>query len=227
MSIGERIQKLRKQNLMSQEEMAEQLDVSKQSVSKWELDKAVPNVEKIIRMCEQFGVTTDFLLLGKDEAGDMQPAGEIISDIPQTAEGEGRKLAGIYSLLLCVSLLAACTALVFFWRIAVYYSGFAGTTKQQPVCVERIYSQYTVADVMYMKDDSTFVTKKVYLDEKGIQEGDWLFGEVSESGRLSFPYDTGRLAAYAGTAVFFFAAALFFSILIYRMRMRLQWHRLI
>ncbi len=71
MSIGERIQKLRKQNLMSQEEMAEQLDVSKQSVSKWELDKAVPNVEKIIRMCEQFGVTTDFLLLGKDEAGDM------------------------------------------------------------------------------------------------------------------------------------------------------------
>ena len=53
MSIGERIQELRKRNLMSQEEMAEQLDVSKQSVSKWELDKAVPNVEKIIRMCEQ------------------------------------------------------------------------------------------------------------------------------------------------------------------------------
>lgn len=222
MSIGERIQELRKRNLMSQEEMAEQLDVSKQSVSKWELDKAVPNVEKIIRMCEQFGVTCDFLLLGKEEEKEAKPELRQEDENMQKPflkeSGEGRKLAGVYSILLCISLVAACAALVLFGRIAVYYSGFAGATKQQAVCVERIYSQYTVADVMYTKDDGAFVTKKVYLDNKGIHEGDWIFGEVSESGRLSFPYDTGRLAVYAGTALFFFVAALFFSIRIYRMR---------
>ncbi len=222
MTIGERIQKLRKQNHLSQEEMAEQLDVSKQSVSKWELDKAVPNVEKIIRMCGQFGVTCDFLLLGKEEEKeplqDSQPVDEILPETLPDKTVEGRKLERVYAILLFASILAACIMMVLFGKIAVHYSGFAGTTRQEPVCVERIYSQYTVADVSYMEDDSTFATKKVYLDEKGVREGDWIFGEVSGSGHLSFWYDTGRPAAYAGAAIFLFASALFFSIRIYRMR---------
>ena len=48
MTVGERIQQLRKAAGLSQEQLAEQLDVSRQSVSKWELNDAAPEISKII-----------------------------------------------------------------------------------------------------------------------------------------------------------------------------------
>ena len=67
MTIGEQIQELRIQKGMTQERLAEMLEVSRQSVSKWELGQSVPDVEKIIRMSELFGVSTDTLLLRNTE----------------------------------------------------------------------------------------------------------------------------------------------------------------
>ena len=63
MTIGEQIQNLRIQKFLTQEQLAEMLEVSRQSISKWELGQAVPDVDKIIRMSELFGVSTDTLLL--------------------------------------------------------------------------------------------------------------------------------------------------------------------
>lgn len=63
MTIGEQIQNLRIQKFLTQEQLAEMLGVSRQSISKWELGQAVPDVDKIIRMSELFGVSTDTLLL--------------------------------------------------------------------------------------------------------------------------------------------------------------------
>ena len=68
MTIGEQIQKLRIQKGLTQERLAEMLDVSRQSVSKWELGQAMPDVDRIIRMSELFGVSTDKLLLREEEA---------------------------------------------------------------------------------------------------------------------------------------------------------------
>ena len=56
---------LRKKNGMSQEELAEKMDVSRQSVSKWEGAQSVPDMGRIVRLSELFGVSTDYLL--KDE----------------------------------------------------------------------------------------------------------------------------------------------------------------
>lgn len=67
MTIGEQIQNLRIQKLLTQEQLAEMLEVSRQSISKWELGQAVPEVDKIIRMSELFGVSTDMLLLRNNE----------------------------------------------------------------------------------------------------------------------------------------------------------------
>ncbi len=63
MTIGERIGTLRVERGLTQERLAELLEVSRQSVSKWELGQAVPEVDKIVRMAELFDVTTDCLLL--------------------------------------------------------------------------------------------------------------------------------------------------------------------
>ena len=62
MTLGEKIQALRTAAGMSQENLAEQLTVSRQAVSKWELDKTVPDVKYIVTLSELFQVSTDYLL---------------------------------------------------------------------------------------------------------------------------------------------------------------------
>jgi len=68
MNISNRIIRLRKQKGWSQEELAEKLDVSRQSVSKWESSASVPDLTRILQMSELFGVTTDYLLKGDGES---------------------------------------------------------------------------------------------------------------------------------------------------------------
>lgn len=62
MTLGEKIHQLRKASGISQEQLAEQLGVSRQSISKWELNDAIPDVSKIIMISELFSVSTDELL---------------------------------------------------------------------------------------------------------------------------------------------------------------------
>ena len=62
MSLSEKILKLRAARGMSQGDLAEQLGVSRQSVSKWETGQSVPDLDKIIKLADLFGVTTDYLL---------------------------------------------------------------------------------------------------------------------------------------------------------------------
>lgn len=69
MILSEKIILLRKKLGWSQEELAEKLGVSRQSVSKWELGAAIPDLDKILRLSQLFGVSTDYLL--KDDAPDI------------------------------------------------------------------------------------------------------------------------------------------------------------
>ena len=62
MKLAEKIMALRKQRGWSQEELAQQLSVSRQSVSKWESGASVPDLDKILKMSEIFDVSTDALL---------------------------------------------------------------------------------------------------------------------------------------------------------------------
>ena len=72
MILADKIIKLRKQRGWSQEQLAEMLNVSRQSVSKWEGGLSIPDLDKIIKMSSLFGVSTDYLL--KDEMEEIQPA---------------------------------------------------------------------------------------------------------------------------------------------------------
>ncbi len=78
MIFADKLIRLRKKAGWSQEELAEQLDVSRQSVSKWEGAQSIPELEKIIRISKLFGVSTDYLL--KDEFEDTEEIN--ISDEP-------------------------------------------------------------------------------------------------------------------------------------------------
>ena len=66
MTLGEKLQKLRKARSWTQEELAEKVGVSRQSLSKWESDGALPDTANIILLADLFGVTTDYLLRGAE-----------------------------------------------------------------------------------------------------------------------------------------------------------------
>lgn len=70
MIFADKLIRLRKKSGMSQEEPAEKMNVSRQSVSKWEGAQSVPELEKILQLGNLFGVTTDYLL--KDEIEDEE-----------------------------------------------------------------------------------------------------------------------------------------------------------
>ncbi len=63
MTLGEKIINLRKSRTLSQEQLGERLGVSRQAVSKWELNESVPDVEKVVALSRMFGVTTDYLII--------------------------------------------------------------------------------------------------------------------------------------------------------------------
>ena len=108
MSLGTNISRLRAEHHLSQGDLAEALAVSRQSVSKWETDSSVPDLDKLVKLSQLFGVTLDELVTG--EAGSA--AEEAPLETPATPAAQavvsgrmpGRKIAG--TILFCMGFLA-------------------------------------------------------------------------------------------------------------------------
>ena len=82
MTFSDKLIALRRKAGWSQEELAERMNVSRQSVSKWESAQSMPDIDKIVQLSSLFGVTTDYLL--KDGQDDPQPAAaETPSPLPR------------------------------------------------------------------------------------------------------------------------------------------------
>ena len=93
MAFGERLQEVRKRSGLTQEEFAEQLQVSRQSVSRWESGRGYPEMEKIIFICNRYGVTMDELF--KEE---VPTPGEPPVEAPLlSARTLGSELSNLYA----------------------------------------------------------------------------------------------------------------------------------
>ena len=110
MTLGEKIYKLRTERNLSQGDLSELLEVSRQSVSKWENGAATPDLDKIIKLSEIFGITIDELVKNEEvSAPSEQKTPEII--IKKESSFPPRKIIGTVllslSLIVTVVLLAA------------------------------------------------------------------------------------------------------------------------
>lgn len=99
MSLGETIFRLRTEKNMSQGDLADALDVSRQSISKWETDASTPELDKLVRLSELFGVTLDELVTGRKPETPEAPEPKTV--IVERQRTPGRKTAGI--VLLCMA----------------------------------------------------------------------------------------------------------------------------
>ena len=87
MTLGQRIQQIRLEHYLSQEEFGERLDVSRQTVSKWELDQTYPELSKIVLISRLFSVTTDSLLIQGISTFDWQVE-EYICGVYRSSQAE-------------------------------------------------------------------------------------------------------------------------------------------
>ena len=84
MMLGEKIHQLRKGKGLSQEELASQLTVSRQAISKWELGESVPDTENVVQLSKLFDVSTDYLLNDDYESDQDIPAVKMNSETIKT-----------------------------------------------------------------------------------------------------------------------------------------------
>ena len=117
MTLGENIVRLRTQKNWSQGDLADALDISRQSVSKWETDASIPELDKLLKLSELFGVTLDELVRGEDapKAETAAPAAQAVSAsfTPQTSSEREKRHTIVGTILLCsgAALLLACLIL--------------------------------------------------------------------------------------------------------------------
>ena len=76
-NLGERLYELRTKHEMSQGDLAEKLDVSRQTISKWENNMSIPELDKIISLSNVFGVSVDYLVKGEGEVPESALAPEV------------------------------------------------------------------------------------------------------------------------------------------------------
>lgn len=124
MTFGEKLQDLRRKAGMSQDMLAEKLEVSRQAVSKWERDEAMPETEKVVRIAKLFGVSLDELLLDREpkpryEQPPVQPSA--YAEVKRTAKRHGYKLG--YALLV-LGVLTCVGSLVMYFAWPAIGGGF-------------------------------------------------------------------------------------------------------
>lgn len=97
MTFGEKLQKLRARKGLSQDALAEVLGVTRQAVSKWERDETMPEAEKVVRISDCFGVTTDYLL--KDGPEKFPAPARRLPDLEAWYREKGYQLGWVLAVL--------------------------------------------------------------------------------------------------------------------------------
>lgn len=140
MNLAKNLQYLRKQNKITQEELAEKLDVSRQSISKWEMGEAYPETEKLIALCDLFGTSLDDLVRGDVTSGEAEvdvaapPTALSVTDPKYVTHVNGFSIAMAVGVALILIGVAICVML----------SGFAETLKGKVAELTSIMAGVTV-----------------------------------------------------------------------------------
>ncbi|MDE7366922.1 MAG: helix-turn-helix domain-containing protein [Lachnospiraceae bacterium] len=208
--IGEKLLTLRTQKNMTQEELAERLGVTRQSVSKWESNGTFPNMNKLLEICDIFQVSLDYLLRDIDEQGnkvEVQQESQLppVTEYPPKA-AKKRKPVSIYMVLSMI--LVGILFLISCWlfgSLSINHIWNAGDREQKLMHVDTIYEQYTKARVTVTNEEWEFEDRVLWLDVDGVKENDWVFCYTTDSDGVRVKY-TGKTLMLPGlmALVFFF-----------------------
>ena len=145
MAIGNRLYNLRKEKNISQEELANALDVSRQTISKWETGESTPDFNKICPLCEYFGITSDELLSGKQNIIEAKKEDKKAKFARNLAISVGLYIFSLVTIILCAALFEQpiiglslfFTIIAIATGIIIYSSIVYGKTEKEKVKEEK------------------------------------------------------------------------------------------
>lgn len=211
--IGSRILEYRKKMNMSQEEFANKIGVSRQAVSKWELDKAYPDLDKLVDICGMFDLSLDELVNGVEhdeepvmdaeqrveipnvplnvsDVGDNQTVTDNIESEISDKEGSDSKkhtvrIGSHGGLRVVMYAAAALTVFCIVVSFVIILQNAWKHSDEVLMHVDKVRAQYTLADVSYLNDDLDDKHRLMWIDAKGIRAGDTLPGYIDDDGELA------------------------------------------
>ena len=175
MTLGQRITRARAAHRLSQNDLAEALEVSRQSVSKWETDASVPELDKLIKLCQLFDMSMDALVLG------VEP------EKAETAADSSEAVRGGWNLQRVIGLMLIFFGLLFFTVMFLVQGREAGITalycapmllcgtlclmvrKYAPLaCAWGLWGLFALSRVPYFRDAVGFVYMVLILAAAGV-----------------------------------------------------------
>lgn len=175
--IGSRIQEYRKKAGLNQEEFADKLGVSRQAVSKWERDKAYPDLDRVVCICEILNVQVEELIYGKsedakgtEEASFCVKANNVVHMRNFRGKNGLSRLKALFGILAVMCMFSVVVVAV----LLVRNEWVSHPDKNENVRVEKVYRQYTKADLAYFDDNGRKIMDTMWLDVPGIRDGDYI-----------------------------------------------------
>lgn len=159
MSLGQRIYEQRTAHDLSQVDLADLLEVSRQSVSKWETDASVPELDKLVKMCEVFGVSLDQLVLGKVPS--PPPPAVRPSVLSQKNIGLALAALGLLAFILMAIVTQDITAGVFLALPFLACGGLCSIVRKRPllflccgwvICISLLFYFISEDDLVFLLD---------------------------------------------------------------------------
>ena len=221
--IGERLQEYRKNAGLSQEEFAEKIGVSRQAVSKWELDKAYPDLDRLVCICGILNVRIDELIYGKQEsennANDEASENDNVNNILHMKNIRGTRCLVRLKLIFYVLAVFCVFCFVVLSVLLVRNEWTNHTVKNENVRVEKVYQQYTKADLCYFDENGRKVMNTVWLDVPGIRDGDYMECYTgSDNDALFLDYNAATIRASVILTVLFGVLLILTGLEIQRMK---------
>lgn len=175
--IGSEIQEYRKKAGLNQAEFADKLGVSRQAVSKWERDKAYPDLDRLVCICEILDVQVGELIYGNSEVSSETEETRVsyqANNVVHLRNLRGKNGLAILKALFCVLAVICVFSAVAVTVVFVRNEWTSHSDKNENVRVEKVYQQYTKADLAYYDDDGRKIMDTVWLDVPGIRDGDYI-----------------------------------------------------
>lgn len=175
--IGSEIQEYRKKAGLNQAEFADKLGVSRQAVSKWERDKAYPDLDRLVCICEILDVQVGELIYGNSEVSSETEETRVsyqANNVVHLRNLRGKNGLAILKALFCVLAVICVFSAVAVTAVFVRNEWTSHSDKNENVRVEKVYQQYTKADLAYYDDDGRKIMDTVWLDVPGIRDGDYI-----------------------------------------------------
>ena len=201
--IGETIQEYRKSANLTQEEFAAKVGVTRQAVSKWELDKAYPDLDKLADICEIFQVSFTEFIYGKPDPVPQEGSVNETKTKPVSQMRGKTAFVRLYGMAVLLGSILVFFGVVF--TVSLFrYSWSKEDQLSERARIERVYRQYTKADLRIHDNVGRMVVKTMWLDVDGIREGDYIECYTNgEQDGIFYDYHVRTLAVLLGMLLLF------------------------